>query len=121
MENKTNMDPTPIPYFAHQEIVTRLSFVHEGDMDRADRTNRRLIIALVLSIVLIFATNAVWLYEWMQYDYVAEDEYTSTMYEQDGSGINIMGNRNEVNNGTENSIDEKTDDEKEDQEIISWE
>ena len=105
-----NRDAVSIPYF-----------VHEGDMDRMDRTNKRLIVALVLTIVLMFVTNAIWLYEWMQYDYVAEDEYTSTTYEQDGTGTNIMGNHNEVNNGTESNNNEETEDEEENPEIISWE
>lgn len=120
MEHEVDRDPTPIPYFAHDEMMTRLAFAHEGDMDRADRANRRLIVALVLTIVLMFASNAIWLYEWMQYDYVAEDEYTTTTYEQDGSGTNIMGNHNEVNNGTESENYNETENEEEDPEIISW-
>lgn len=119
MDNEKR-DPTPIPYFAHEEMITRLAFAHEGDMDRADRTNKRLLIALVLTIVLMFASNAIWLYEWMQYDYVTEDECSTTMYEQDGSGTNIMGNHNEVNNGTESNNNDQTDNEEEDPEIVTW-
>ena len=106
--------------FSNRDAVSIPYFVHEGDMDRMERTNKRLVVALVLTIVLMFATNAIWLYEWMQYDYVAEDEVTTTTYEQDGSGTNIMGNHNEVNNGTENSEDHEAEFEVEDPEIVTW-
>lgn len=111
MEDRETRDLVSIPYF-----------VHEGDMDRADRTNKRLTVALVLTIVLMFLSNGIWLYEWMQYDYVSEDEETvTTTYEQDGSGTNIMGNHNEVNNGTTNDHDsDEADNEIEDPEIVQW-
>lgn len=48
-------------------------FVHEGDMARGERTIKKLMIALVVAIALIFASNAIWLYAWMQYDYVNTD------------------------------------------------
>lgn len=111
MENQETRDLVSIPYF-----------VHEGDMDRVDRMNKRLTVALVLTIVLMFLSNGIWLYEWMQYDYVSEDEETvTTSYEQDGSGTNIMGNHNEVNNGTTNDHDsDKAEYEIEDPEVVRW-
>lgn len=74
-----------IPYIVYEQSETR----HE-------RTVRRLIIALVLSIVLIFASNGLWLYYWMQYDYV------ETTVELDGGegNANYIGNDGEINNGT---------------------
>lgn len=109
MEGKFDRDAVSIPYF-----------VHEGDMDRMGRTNTRLSVALIITIVLMFLSNAIWLYEWMQYDYIAEDEYTTTTYEQDGSGVNIMGNHNEVNNGTESSQDQEAEFEVESPEVVTW-
>ena len=103
-----------------KELATIPYFVHEGDMDRMDRVNKRLSIALVLTIVLMFLSNGIWLYEWMQYDYVSEDEATTTTYEQDGSGTNIMGNHNEVNNGTENNDHEEAEDNEANPEIVKW-
>lgn len=55
---------------------------------------KRLVIALVLTILLIFASNLAWLYVWNQYDY--ESTATTTTYEQDGEGINLIGDKNEV-------------------------
>lgn len=73
--------------------------VFEGEMARAERHIKRLWIALLVAVLLIFASNAVWLYEWCQYDYVSEE--TSTVYQQDGEGVNIIGDGNEASYGTE--------------------
>lgn len=69
-----------------------------------ERTLKRLIFALIISIVLIFASNAAWLYAWMQYDYIAEDVTSEVNYVQDGRGINNIntGNQGDVVNGSEN-------------------
>ena len=69
--------------------------VYEGAEARAERHIKRLIVALVLTIVLLFASNAFWLYEWTQYD------YSSVEYSQDGKGANVIGTGNEVLYGTE--------------------
>lgn len=66
--------------------------VHESAMARNERAVKRLVIALIAAIVLIFASNAIWLYAWMQYDYSSEG--TVTEYKQDGEGLNIIGDRN---------------------------
>lgn len=65
--------------------------VYESAMATNERHIKRLIIALIISIVLLCASNVLWLYEWCQYDY----SYSET-YEQDGEGINVIGNMNEV-------------------------
>lgn len=78
-ENRKTTEP--VPYI-----------VHEGAMARNERRERRFLLALVLSIVLLFASNAIWLYAWMQYDYSS----TETTYTQDGEGLNIIGDSNEV-------------------------
>ena len=69
---------------------------------------RWLCIILIVVCILWCATNAYWLYEWTQYDYVTET-YT---YEQDGEGINIIGNRNGVySDGPESDYHEENPDE----------
>lgn len=81
------MDEQKIPYI-----------VYEASEARADRRNKRLIIALIISIVLMFASNIAWLYAWCQYDYSSQD----TVYTQDGEGVNNIntGNQGDVANGT---------------------
>ena len=59
-----------------------------------ERMVKRLWIALIICIALIFASNACWLHVWMQYDYSSEE----TIYQQDGEGTNIIGDSNEVDN-----------------------
>lgn len=73
--------------------------VYESSTTRLDRIIKRLVISLIFAVALMFISNALWLYAWMQYDYVSE----STVYTQDGRGINIMGD----NNGTEQIGQEK--------------
>ena len=84
--NKTE----PVPYI-----------VHESAMARNERSLKRLVIALIVAIALIFASNAAWLYAWCQYDYASEE----TVYTQDGEGLNIIGDRNTagIYNGTDST------------------
>lgn len=72
--------------------------VYEGTMSRMERTIRRLWILVLVLIVLLAGCNALWLYEWCQYDYVDEIE---TTYTQDGSGINMIGDGNGVDYGAD--------------------
>jgi hypothetical protein len=71
-----------------------------------ERMVKRMWIALIICIALIFASNACWLYAWMQYDYSSEE----TIYQQDGEGTNIIGDSNEVDNyGAESDNSEAQD------------
>ena len=70
-----------------------------------NRTIGRLIAIVIVCICLLFASNAAWLYAWMQYDYSSETE--EYIYQQDGEGTNIIGDSNEVNNGAESYYPEE--------------
>ena len=78
-------EPLTIPYA-----------VYETAMARQERTHRRLVAALVISILLMFITNAIWLFAWTSYDYSGEE----TVITQDGEGLNIYGDRNVTDYGT---------------------
>lgn len=68
--------------------------VHETAMARNERHVKRLVVALVVAILLAFATNVGWLIYESQYetlDYAYDYDYS-----QDGQGTNIIGNGNEV-------------------------
>ena len=69
--------------------------VHESSMARMERQIKRLWIALIVCVALIFASNAGWLIFESQYETL---EY-SYDYQQDGEGTNIIGDGNDVNNG----------------------
>lgn len=71
--------------------------VYESAEARAERHVKRLIWALVLSILVCFLTNLAWLWMWNQYEYVGDTE--TRTYIQDGAGLNIIGNKNEVTDG----------------------
>ena len=68
--------------------------VYESSQAAAERYIKRLIIALIISIALLFISNFIWLKAWTSYDYTSESE--TTTYSQDGQGTNIIGNLNEV-------------------------
>lgn len=78
----------------------------EATQARNERTIKKLIIALIIAIALIFASNALWLWAWSQYDYTSEE----TTYQQDGEGVNNINTRifGDLNNGAE-SNDPQTD------------
>lgn len=71
--------------------------VYEGTQARNERTTKRLIVVIILTITLLFVSNGLWLYAWMQYDYTSTDED----YWQDGDGYNNIntGDQGDVING----------------------
>lgn len=78
--------------------------VYEGTIARFERTIRRMVIVIILLIVAFFATNALWIYEWNQYDYK-----DVTVDSRDGGNANYVGASGVINNNAENkSEDEKT-------------
>lgn len=80
--------------------------VYEGEQARNERNIKRLVVALVVTIMLLFATNAMWLYCWMQYDYTGE-EATTTHYVEAKDGVaNYIGNDGDIVNGSDNRDNE---------------
>lgn len=73
--------------------------VHEGAMARAERHIKRLVIALVISIIVLLLSNLAWLWMWSSYEYVGEE----TTYTQDGGGVNIIGDENKYESDSEKS------------------
>jgi hypothetical protein len=77
-------------------IISRYAF--ERMQTKYEKNDRwRNIIILVL-IILLVVTNAMWLVAWNQYDYVDDYEIEA---QQDGEGINIVG-AGDVSYGTDN-------------------
>lgn len=72
---------------------------------RVERTIKRLVIALIIAIVLMFATNAFWIYTWNQYDYS-----NVTVDSQDSGVANYMGAHasGDITNGSNSSKDTDT-------------
>lgn len=72
--------------------------VFEGAEAKSERTIKRLIIALVITISLLFATNLVWLIEFFSYDYVSEE----TTVDADNGTANYIGQDGDITYGTDN-------------------
>lgn len=92
--------PASVPYF-----------VYEGQAARHERASKRLLLALVLAVLLIVVSNLAWIWAWCQYDYDSSETTTTTTTEvmQDGRGINVYGDRNEVSRGAEDQDNHDTD------------
>ncbi len=78
-EKGTETSKTSVPYI-----------VYEGSIARAERHIKRLWIALVIAIIVIFATNIAWLYY--------ESQFETISYSQDGEGLN------NINTGTQGDL-----------------
>ncbi len=74
--------------------------VHESFMARMERQVKRGWIALIVAVCLLFASNAAWLYCWMQYDYSGTyEEIIVEQDAQDGGNANYIGNDGDIVNG----------------------
>ena len=91
-EKKTKT-PDSVPYL-----------VHETAMARAERTQKRLFIAIVVLIIAILLCNFAWLYAWNQYDYTSE-EIIVEQDAKDGGNANYVGNDGDILNGLSESND----------------
>lgn len=77
--------------------------VYESAEAKNERTIKRLIIALVITIILMFATNVIWIIEFCSFDYV-ETETTV----DGGSGIaNYIGQDGDITYGESYSEEKK--------------
>lgn len=84
MEEKNDLKMVQIPYF-----------VHEGVIERWSRAFKFVLIALIVSIILLFASNAMWAYYWYQFD-VETEEIT---LEADDGDANYIGHNGDISYG----------------------
>ena len=87
--NEKMEKPAQIPYI-----------VYESERARSDRLFKRMWIALIVAVALLFASNAVWLWAWTSYDYYSE--YV-TVDSTDGGNANYIGQDGDIYNGYDNS------------------
>ena len=80
---KTQNAPENVPYI-----------VHESSMARMERNIKRLWIAVIVAVFLLFASNAGWLLAWTSYDYASYEAITD-----DCGDANIIGNDGDIYNG----------------------
>lgn len=72
--------------------------VYQGTMARFERTIKRLVIVLAITIVLLCASNFYWAYFWSQCDFS-----DVTIDSQDGGNANYIGENGVINNGESDS------------------
>ena len=75
--------------------------VHETAMARNERNVKRMAFAIIIAVILLFASNALWLWAWMQYDYESYEAITDN-----GGDANIIGQDGNIYNG-DGEIEEK--------------
>ena len=87
---KAQSAPESVPYI-----------VHESSMARMERQIKRLWIALLVVVMMLFASNTGW--------FIYESQFETFYYEQDGEGINNvnLGEQGDLNNGTEGKVQEE--------------
>ena len=66
--------------------------VHEATVARQERQLKRMWIALIVAVALMFFTNMIWAAVFISYDYSSEEIIIEA--EQDGEGVNIVGGGN---------------------------
>lgn len=88
MENNTN----------DNIVMSRLAF--ERMQAKDEKNDRWRNITIIVLIVLLVVTNAMWLVAWNQYDYV--DDYTVDVDADDGGNANYIGNDGDIYNGKSN-------------------
>ena len=84
-------------------VMSRIAFERIQAKEEADNRWRNILI-LVL-VILLAASNAFWLYEWNQYDYIVEDSSVS-LEADDNSDANYIGNDGDINYGSEGQSEE---------------
>ena len=72
--------------------------VYESEAARHERTVKRLITALLITILLMVGTNLAWLWAWNQYDFSSES-YTVESNDDGISNYLNSGMNGEINNG----------------------
>lgn len=72
----------------------------EAEMARHERTIKRLLVALIAVIIMLFASNVAWLWFFNQFDFQTETVMFDT---EDGGDNSYIGNDGVINNGEDGS------------------
>ena len=89
------MEDRQIPYIAF-----------ESEMARHERTIKRLLVALIAVIILLFASNLAWLCFFNQFEFHTETVMFDT---EDGGDNSYIGNDGVINNGEDGSTTDNDD------------
>jgi hypothetical protein len=81
-----------------REKMNTTKIITDFMKDTRNMANKYFVLFLI-TLVMLFATNAAWLYEWTQYDYVSVDSQ--------GGSANYIGRDGDITNGSSESPSEK--------------
>lgn len=81
--------------------ISRLAF--ERMQAKDERNDHWRNITIIVLIILLVVTNAMWLVALNQYDYVEADDYSVDLDSGDGGNANYIGNDGDINNGISES------------------
>lgn len=77
MENQTNNEAVlTVPYIVHRDAMADNRWVI-----------KRITIALIVAVVLMFVSNGLWLYAWLQYDYSTVGDEVIADVNSAGDGV----------------------------------
>lgn len=94
-EKKTKAElPENIPYIAYDMAQAR-----------NERHIKRMIVALIVAVALMFATNIAWIWVWNSYEYSTEEILVDSY---DGGNANYIGNDGDIINGEDSSTEDST-------------
>lgn len=79
-------------------VMSRIAFERMQAKDERNDFWRNL--TIIFLIILLVATNAMWLFAWNQYDYV---DYAVDMDTGEGGDANYIGNDGDITYGEDNS------------------
>ena len=68
---------------AEQQVAQMPYYVHEGEMYRMERLNKRWFVAFLIVLVMLFVTNGAWIYHEMQYK---DEVWTYEIAQDSGDG-----------------------------------
>lgn len=86
--------------------VTVPYVVHEATVARQERQIKRMWIALIVAIALMFFTNMMWVGVFSSYDYSSEEIIVDA---EDNGDANYIGQDGNIYNGEDNSEEAKAD------------
>lgn len=72
MDGEQKRKPDNVPYVVFDDMVANYQWII-----------KKMVYALIVVVLLMFISNAAWLYSWMQYDYSS----TETTVESDGNSV----------------------------------
>lgn len=78
--------------------------VFEGEQARSERHVKRLWIAVIIAIIILLITNVLWLFAWLQYDYIGQEVDVNS----DSGVANYIGRNGDITNGTDSSENKST-------------